>query len=126
MKMKKNKSKNKEVAKGSSPAVAPVTDNNEKVTVKVTESQFPPPHYLLQEAKKVINRNLIEEYIETINVLRDDKGYSFREIADWLTENGVEADYNAVYRAYTSGMSGRDAAQIAQLDEHEDRVGKAE
>jgi len=126
MKTKKHKSRNKEVVKDSSPAVTPVTGNNENAAEKVTELQVPPPHHLLQQAKKVINRNLIEEYIETINVLRDEKGYSFREIADWLTENGVEADYNAVYRAYTSGMSGRDAALIAQHDEEEDREGKAQ
>lgn len=28
------------------------------------------------------------------------KGFSFRAIRDWLAVRGVEADHNAVYRAY--------------------------
>lgn len=72
--------------------------------VTVVHLEFPPPDYLLEEALKEPNRKLLQDYRETISVLRDNKGFSFREIAEWLTQNGVDADYNAVYRVYTKGL----------------------
>ena len=45
------------------------------------------------------------DYIEAIEILRNEKRFTFREIAQWLTKRfGIEADHNAVYRAYTKGM----------------------
>lgn len=69
--------------------------------VTVTHLEFPPPEYLLEEARKEPNCKLLQDYGEVISLLRDAKDFSFREIAEWLTENGVDADYNAVYRVYT-------------------------
>jgi len=81
--------------------------------VNTVNLDFPPPDVLAQAAMKEPNRKLIQNYIETIQILRKDKGFSFREIADWLTENGVQADYNAVYRAYTKGMSDEEEREVA-------------
>ena len=80
----------------------------------MTRLEFPPPDYLLELARGEANRKLLQDYRETINTLRDEKGFSFREIADWLTQNGVETDYNSVYRAYTKGMP---EELVAQLDQ---------
>jgi hypothetical protein len=122
MKKKQFKSKGKEVvavaqspaaslsdksAKGNQPTASPPGD-------VVTHLEFPPPHFLLEQAEKEPNRKLLEDYRETINLLRSDKGFSFREIAEWLTQNGVDADYNAVYRVYTKGMPDDEVAALDQ------------
>jgi hypothetical protein len=122
MKKKQFKTKGKEaVAVAQSPA-ASVSDKsaNGKPQVAsppgdvVTHLEFPPPHFLLEQAEKEPNRKLLEDYLETISVLRKDKGFSFREIAEWLTQNGVAADYNAVYRVYTKGMPDDEVAALDQ------------
>jgi hypothetical protein len=122
MKKKQFKSKGKEVvavaqspaaslsdksAKGKQPAASPPGD-------VVTHLEFPPPHFLLEQAEKEPNRKLLGDYLETITVLRKEKGFSFREIAEWLTQNGVTADYNAVYRVYTKGMPDDEVAALDQ------------
>jgi len=43
--------------------------------------RIPPPEYLLEEAMKEPDRKLLEEYYQTITVLRDNKRFSFREIS---------------------------------------------
>lgn len=66
----------------------------------VTENSPPPPEMLYEMAKGEEDRRILDEYIGAIQVLRDEKRFSFREIAEWLSGNGVETDHNAVYRAY--------------------------
>lgn len=66
----------------------------------VTEYSPPPPEMLLELATREEDRRILDEYIETIQVLRDEKRFTFREIAEWLIEKGVQTDHNAVYRAY--------------------------
>jgi hypothetical protein len=80
----------------------------------VTHLEFPPPHFLLEQAEKESNRKLLADYREAITVLRHDKGFTFREIAEWLTQKGVAADYNAVYRVYTKGMPDDEVAALDQ------------
>lgn len=91
----------------------------------VIEVDYPPPGDLLLKARGEAHRRLVEEYYETICVLRSEKGFSFREIGDWLTENGVDADYNSVYRVYTKGMSEdeklRAAGEDAEQEQEEER-----
>ena len=41
----------------------------------------------------------LEEHREAVQVLRD-KGFTWREIADFLTEQGVQADHTRVYRVF--------------------------
>lgn len=131
MKKKQLKTKGKEVARVAQTTAASVIDENRKgqelkattspPDVAVTHLEFPPAEYLLEEAQKEPNRKLLEDYRETIRVLRDDKGFSFREIAEWLTENGVDADYNAVYRVYTKGMSEDQERDVAVREAEEER-----
>jgi len=69
-----------------------------------TSSPNPPnrlsPDMLFKLAEEEPDRMALEEYLDTIRLLRDDKRFTFREIAEWLNENGVETDHNSVYRAY--------------------------
>jgi hypothetical protein len=122
MKKKQFKAKGKEVvAVAPSPAasLSGKSANGEQKAASppgdvVTHLEFPPPHFLLEQAEKESNRKLLADYYETITVLRHDKGFTFREIAEWLTQNGVAADNNAVYRVYTKGMPDD---EVAALDE---------
>jgi hypothetical protein len=82
--------------------------------------ECPPPEHLLEEAMKEPNRRLLQDYIQTIRVLRDEKGFTFREVADWLTKSGVDADHNAVYRVYTKGMTEAEVEEIGRSEAEED------
>ena len=59
---------------------------------------------LLERAEQESTRRALAEYSEVIRTLRDEKNFTFREIAEWLKDYNVEADHNAVYREYTKGM----------------------
>lgn len=122
MNKKQFKSKGKEVGAVAQSPAASVSDKSAKGKQQaasppgdvVTHLEIPPPHFLLEQAEKEPSRKLLEDYRETICVLRKDKGFSFREIAEWLTQNGVDADYNAVYRVYTKGMPDDEVAEMEQ------------
>jgi len=117
MTKKQRKSKGKKAAAVAPSPAASVSDKSAKggaVPPVVTELEFPPPHFLLEQAEKEPSRKLLADYRDTINVLRKDKGFSFREIAEWLTQNGVAADYNAVYRVYIKGLPDDEAAALDQ------------
>jgi hypothetical protein len=88
---------------------------------QVIQLENPPPDYLLEEAMKEPDRKLLEEYIQTIKLLRDHKRFTFREISDWLKEYGVIADHNAIYRAYLRHLPEPDAAQVAKAHEEEEQ-----
>jgi hypothetical protein len=59
------------------------------------------PTQLQAEAQKEPRRRGLVDYRETIQLLKDDKGFSFREIATWLKQRGLNVDHNAVWRAYS-------------------------
>ena len=59
------------------------------------------------------------DYIDTINILRDKKSFSFREIAAWFNERGVPLDNNDVYRAYMGDM---DADNKAALEHYKKEI----
>jgi hypothetical protein len=59
---------------------------------------------LRTEAEKEPSRRGLEDYSETIRVLKEDKGFSFREIATWLQQRGLNTDHNAVWRAYSKAI----------------------
>ena len=129
--MKKSRAtKPKKTAEGStdqpslaepSQATLPVVNAAWAAKPSVAVLEFPPPHYLLERARGETNRKLLQDYLEVIQTLRDEKGFSFREIAEWLSKNGVDADYNAVYRAYTKYLSDTEVAQLDQEEADEDR-----
>jgi hypothetical protein len=64
------------------------------------------PQQLCAEAEKEPSRRGLEEYSDVIRVLKEDKGFSYREIAAWLQQRGLKVDHNAVWRAYSKTMPG--------------------
>jgi hypothetical protein len=59
------------------------------------------PQQLWAEAQKEPRRQGLDAYVETIRLLKDEKGFSLREIAAWLQQRGVSVDHNAVWRTYS-------------------------
>lgn len=57
------------------------------------------PKEILAEAKAATSKTRIEEYREAVHTLRE-KGYSWREIADFLKERGVVTDHTRIYRTF--------------------------
>jgi hypothetical protein len=86
-----------------------------KVTIVTAES-------LLSLAVQEPPRRELAEFSEVIRVLRDDKGFTFREIAAWLSHYAFETDHNAVYREYTKGMHPNEA----EAEAHEDMATEIE
>jgi hypothetical protein len=82
----------------------------------------PDPRALFEEAEQEPNYRALCEYTPVISKLRE-KGFSFREIAEWLSERGVDVDHNAVYRIYTNRLSDYEAAMV---EEQEDREAEME
>jgi len=78
----------------------------------------PPPDILLEEAEAEPNYRDLGEYFEVMRRLRD-KGFSYREIAGWLSERGVDADHNAVYRVYMRNLSDDEAHMEEQEADRE-------
>jgi len=62
------------------------------------------PKGMFEEAEAEANQRELADYRDTISLLRQ-KGFSFREIGEFLTKRGVFADHNAVYRIYTKFMT---------------------
>ncbi len=87
-------------------------------SVTVVQVEMPPPDALLREAEEEPNYRSLASYCPVIDKLRS-KGFSYREIAEWLTERGVEADHNAVYRVYINSLSDQEAAIVDKEDEEE-------
>ena len=95
------------------PQAAAMTDSEKQMLA-------PPPDILEHEAEQEPNRRLLRDYFGAIRTLRE-KGFSFRDIAEWLTERGVEADHNAVYRVFT-----RKITPMEDLEEQEREREEAE
>jgi len=78
------------------------------------------PQELRAKAEKEPSRRGLENYAETIRVLKEDKGFSFREIAAWLQQRGMNTDHNAVWRAYAKtipeGTAGQTSEQIERYE----------
>jgi hypothetical protein len=80
----------------------------------------PPPEFLLHEAMGEPDRLMLADYGDTINLLRNEKRFSFREIAQWLQTYGIECDHNSVYREYTRGLSFEEEREEARIAMEED------
>jgi hypothetical protein len=89
-------------------------------SLPVVEVEPAPPDMVLQDALGEPDRRLLEEYGDSIRVLRDDKRFTFREIAEWLQEYGIDCDHNSVYREYTKGLSFEEERDVAYRDAMEE------
>jgi hypothetical protein len=90
-------------------------------TVNVTHLEMPPPEVLLEEAEQEPNYRDLSSYCAVIGTLRR-KGFSYRDIAEWLSVRGVDADHNAVYRVYTNSLSDAEARMEDDEEELEARL----
>ncbi len=79
-------------------------------------NDFIPGDLMADLAQREAPRRLLTEYERAISVLRDEKHFTFREIAEWLGEHGVDTDHNAVYRAYARTMTESEAQEAAFKD----------
>ena len=100
--MHPKRSKSKKRKRASAPAA-------ERATVlrpipPASDSEIPAPDAFLEEAKNEPKRKLISDHIKTINTLREEKRFTFRAIAEWLTKRGIETDHSSVYRAYLAAI----------------------
>jgi hypothetical protein len=73
------------------------------------------PQGMLAAAEEAPDQRDLADYRDTISTLRK-KGFSFREIAEFLTKRGVSANHNAVYRVYEKYMTVDEQAVEAELD----------
>lgn len=78
----------------------------------------PPPEALQREAEEEPNYRNFSQYASVIGTLRE-KGFSYRDIADWFSERGIGVDHNAVYRVYTNSLSDHDAHLESQREDEE-------
>ena len=78
-----------------------------------SHSPFPEPHDLLKEAEKEIGHSDLKNYARVIAKLRQ-KGFSFRDIAEWLKARGVPTNHNAVYRVFTTCLARGEAEDIEE------------
>ena len=74
------------------------------------------PRGMFEDAEAEVNQLELEDYSDTIALLRT-KGFSFREIGQFLTKRGVYADHNAVYRVYTKNLTEDEIRAEAELDD---------
>ena len=79
------------------------------------------PQHLHAEAEKEPSRRGLEEYTDTIRLLKEDKGFSYREIAAWFQQRGLNVDHNAVWRAYSKtlpkGSSPDSTERLEQIEQ---------
>jgi hypothetical protein len=81
------------------------------------EEYIADPEQLRVEAEKEPRRRGLEDYLEAIRVLKEGKGFSFREIAAWLQQRGLNVDHNAVWRAYSKMGSGHPGREHGERSE---------
>ena len=60
---------------------------------------------ILTAAKAAPEKQHLEEYRESVEILRD-KGFTWREIAEFLSERGVPTDHTRVYRMFGKSKEG--------------------
>ena len=77
------------------------------------------PKGMFEEAAAEANQRELADYRDTISLLRQ-KGFSFREIGEFLTNRGVSADHNAVYRIYTKFMTPEEIRAEAEMNEEDE------
>lgn len=62
------------------------------------------PSEILKDAKNAPSKDTLEPHRQTILTLRE-KNYSWREIADFLSERGVETDHSKLFRYFNKPRS---------------------
>jgi hypothetical protein len=76
------------------------------------------PLGMLEDAEAEVDQRDLADYRDTITTLRQ-KGFSFREIGEFLSKRGVFADHNAVYRIYAKYMTPEEIEEENRMEEEE-------
>ena len=84
-------------------------------------SDLPDPRELLEEALAENDKHYLRPYWKTINALREKK-FSYRQIAEWLNQRGLNVDHNAIYREHTKHMSDAEVSDQIEHDENLENV----
>ena len=79
------------------------------------------PQQLLAEAVQEPRRRGLGDYQEAIRVLKEEKDFSFRQIAVWLQQHGLKVDHNAVWRAYSKAAPEEPGRRTNQRTERLER-----
>lgn len=71
------------------------------------------------------DRRILDDYTGVIRVLKDEKRFTFREIAEWLRGHGIQTDHNTIYRAYRKTLPPEMAERLDQATslEHNEQKG---
>jgi hypothetical protein len=83
----------------------------------VVQSDYASSEAILEEAKKEPKRKLLMEYQAAIWTLRNEKKFTFRAIAEWLAQRGVETDHSAVYRTYLASIPEQERSPFENWEE---------
>jgi hypothetical protein len=118
-KPRKNRSKKTLAKAATAPASPPETERPANYQTAVIDS-MPPPDVLFHQAEQEPDIRGMSAYVDSIRLLRE-KGFSYREIADWFSERGVDVNHNTVYRVFMKSLSGVEAHLEAERDEEESR-----
>jgi len=82
------------------------------------------PQQLRAEAEKEPRHRGLDDFRETIRILKQDKGFSYREIAAWFQQRGVNIDHNAVWRTCSKiGISAPSGGSNEQNEQYERQAG---
>jgi len=85
-----------------------------------TQEFMTDPQQLMAQAQNEPSRRGLDGYSDTIQLLKEGKGFSFREIAAWLGKRGIKVDHNAVWRAYSKvnrkGTGDRNTERIERFE----------
>jgi len=98
------------------PDQEPIEKHNEDGDVV---DLMPNPESILLSAQSEPDYRDLSHYRESIVTLRR-KGFSFRDIAEWLSKRNIAADHNAVYRVFVKKMTLEDAETEADLEKEGD------
>lgn len=83
---------------------------------------MPDPYQVLQDAREEKERRFLDAYFDAAYCLRE-KGFTYREIAHWFRQRGIECDHNAVYRVLNADW--RDEAVADAEDCNDDGGGES-
>ena len=84
------------------------------------------PQKLVSEASNEPSRRGLQDYAAAILLLKDEKGFSFREIAAWLRDRGITVDHNAVWRAYSKSTEATAGYMRVEQNKHFEQSGSGD
>lgn len=91
--------------------------NQRLAVIETTSGNMPTPESMMAEARaEKVHRKMLcaTYYMSVIRVLRYEKGFSVRMIAEWLAERGVDVSGQGVYTILQRDRVRRRALEVQQ------------